>query len=84
VGRRPPRIRLPHAALLPVAVVSEAVARVTGKSTRVTLESVRMARKHMYFSSEKAVQELGYRWRPPTAAFEDALTWFREQGFLGR
>jgi dihydroflavonol-4-reductase len=83
VGRRPPRIRVPHTALVPVAVISEAVARLTGRSTRVTLESVRMARKHMYFSSEKAVQELGYRWRSPTAAFEDALTWFREQGFLG-
>jgi dihydroflavonol-4-reductase len=84
VGRRAPRIRVPHAALLPVAVISEAVARLTGKSMRVTLESVRMARKHMYFSSEKAAQELGYQWRSPSAAFEDALTWFREQGFLGR
>lgn len=84
MGRRPPRIRVPHTALLPVAVISEGVARMMGKSTRVTLESVRMARKHMYFSSEKAVQELGYRWRSPAAAFEDALTWFREQGFLGR
>ena len=84
VGRRPPRIRVPHAALLPVAVISEGVARLRGKSTRVTLESVRMARKHMYFSSEKAVQELGYHWRSPAAAFEDALRWFREQGLLGR
>ena len=83
VGRRPPRIRVPHAALLPVAVISEGVARMRGKSTRVTLESVRMARKHMYFSSEKAVQELGYHWRSPAAAFEDALRWFREQGLLG-
>ena len=83
VGRRPPRIRVPHAALLPVAVISEGVARLRGKSTRVTLESVRMARKHMYFSSEKAVQELGYHWRSPAAAFEDALRWFREQGLLG-
>jgi dihydroflavonol-4-reductase len=33
----------------------------------------------MYFSSEKAVRELGYRWRPPASAFEDALCWFREQ-----
>ena len=81
-GRKPPRIRLPHAALLPLAYVSEALARVTGRGTRVTLEGVRMARKRMYFSSEKAVRELGYSWRPPSAAFEDALLWFREQGVL--
>jgi len=36
----------------------------------------------MYFSSAKAVQDLGYRWRPPALAFEDALHWFREQGIL--
>lgn len=79
-GRSPPRIRLPHAALLPVAYASEALARLTGGGTRVTVEAVRLARKHMYFSSEKAVRELGYRWRPPLRAFEDALFWFREQG----
>jgi dihydroflavonol-4-reductase len=36
----------------------------------------------MYFTSDKAVRELGYRWRAPEAAFEDAVRWFREQGML--
>lgn len=83
-GRNPPRIRLPHAAVLPLAYASEALARATGRGPRVSVESVRMARKHMYFSSEKAVRELGYSWRPPTAAFEEAIVWFREQGILAR
>ena len=82
VGRNPPRIRLPHAAVLPIAYVSELYARLTGRPTRVTVEGVRMARKRMFFSSEKAVRELGYRWRPPSDAFTDALRWFREQGYL--
>jgi dihydroflavonol-4-reductase len=81
-GRPAPRIRLPQATLLPIALVSEAAARLTGGSARVTLESVRMARKHMYFSSAKAVRALGYRWRPPAVAFEDAIRWFREQGIV--
>jgi dihydroflavonol-4-reductase len=82
VGRTPPRIRLPYAAVLPIAYVAEAFARVTGRSGRVTLEGVRMSRKRMFFSSGKAVSELGYRWRPPLEAFEDALRWFRERGLL--
>ena len=82
VGRKAPRIRLPHAAVLPLACAAEALARITGRTTRITLEGVRMARKHMFFSSEKAVRELGYRWRAPTQAFEDAVLWFREQGYL--
>jgi dihydroflavonol-4-reductase len=81
-GRSPPRVRLPHGAVLPVAYVSELYARLTGRPTRVTVESVRMARKRMFFSSAKAAQELGYRWRPPAEAFADALRWFRTNGYL--
>jgi dihydroflavonol-4-reductase len=82
VGRSPPRIRLPHAAVLPVAYVSELHARLTGRAPRVTVEGVRMSRKRMFFSSDKAVRELGYRWRPPADAFADALRWFEESGYL--
>jgi dihydroflavonol-4-reductase len=82
VGRRAPRIRLPHAVLLPIAVIAEAFSKVSGHPTRISVESVRMSRKRMYFSSAKAERELGYRWRPPRAAFEDALTWFRANGRL--
>lgn len=82
VGRSPPRIRLPHGVVLPMAYVSELYARLTGRPTRITVEGVRMARKRMFFSSAKAVRELGYRSRPPAEAFADALRWFREQGYL--
>jgi dihydroflavonol-4-reductase len=81
-GRSPPRIRLPNAAVLPLAYAAEAMARLTGRTTRVTVEAVRMARKRMFFSSDKAVRELGYRWRARTKAFEDAVLWLREQRLL--
>jgi dihydroflavonol-4-reductase len=82
VGRTPPRVRLPYAAVLPVAYVAEAIAKLTGRAGRVTLEGVRMSRKRMFFSSAKAVRELGYGWRPPLEAFDDAVQWFREHGRL--
>jgi dihydroflavonol-4-reductase len=82
VGRKPPRVRLPYAAVLPIAFLAEAWTRVSGRSGRITLEGVRLARKRMFFSSAKAVRELGYHWRPPTEAFEDAVRWFRKQGLL--
>jgi|SRR5579875_569513 len=84
VGRPPPRIRLPHAVVLPIAYIAEGYSRVTGRPTRVTVEGVRMSRKRMFFSSEKAVRELGYRWRPAREAFADAIRWFRENGYLDR
>jgi dihydroflavonol-4-reductase len=82
VGRSPPRIRLPYAAVLPIAHLAEILAKVSGRSGRITLEGVRMSRKRMFFSSAKAARELGYSWRPPADAFEDALRWFRERGLL--
>jgi len=81
-GRSPPRIRLPNAALLPIAYAAEAVGRLTGRTTHVKVEAMRMARKRMFFSSEKAVRELGYRWRAPAKAFEDTVLWLREQELL--
>jgi len=81
-GRPPPRIRLSTSVLLPIAYAADLVARVTGAPNRITVEGVRMARKRMYFSSEKAVRDLGYAWRPVTQAFADAVVWFREQGRL--
>jgi dihydroflavonol-4-reductase len=82
VGRRPPRVRLPARALLPVAMIAEGVARLTGGTTRITVEGVRLAHKRMFFSSDKAVRELGYRFRPASEAFADALAWLRGQGLL--
>jgi dihydroflavonol-4-reductase len=82
VGRSPPRVRLPRALVLPIAYAAEAVARITGRPGRITVEAVRMAKKRMYFSSAKAARELGYHWRAPALAFADAVRWFQEQGYL--
>jgi dihydroflavonol-4-reductase len=82
-GRKPPSVRLPRAAVYPIAFVSEAIARVAGGEPRVTLDGLRMAKKHMYFSSRKAEIAFGYRARPPESAIVDALDWFRTHGFIG-
>ncbi len=81
-GRSPPRVRLPYGVVLPIAYLAEGVSRISGRSGRITLEGVRMSRKKMFFSSAKAQRELGYRWRPPLHAFEDAIRWFRDNGLL--
>jgi dihydroflavonol-4-reductase len=82
VGIRPPRLRLPHSVLFPVAVGAELAARVTGREPFLTLDGVRMSRKKMYFTSEKASREFGYRPRPGREAIADAVSWFRAIGYL--
>ena len=81
-GRRPPRLRVPHSMLFPVAFGAELAARVTGRDPFVTVDGVRMSRKKMYFTSEKASRELGYRPRPAREAIADAVGWFEVNGYL--
>jgi dihydroflavonol-4-reductase len=82
VGRQPPRLRLPRAPLYPVALAAEVIARVTGRQPQVTVDGLRMAAKHMYFSSEKAIAKLGYSARPADQAIIDALEWFRAHSYI--
>lgn len=82
VGRKPPKIRLPHGLVLPIAYLAQGVARLTGGTPIATVEEVRMARKRMFFSSEKARRDLGYAPRPARQALEDAVRWYRENGYL--
>ena len=83
-GRRPPRLRLPHNLILPVAYLLEGWSRLFGfGEPRVTVDGVRLAKKRMFFSSQRARHELGYNPRPIDAAFQDAVDWYNQNGYLG-
>jgi dihydroflavonol-4-reductase len=80
-GIRAPRIRIPYGLVYLVALASEGLAHATGRPPRVPLTGVRMARKHMYFSADKAVRELGLFQRPVEQALRDAVDWFVDYGY---
>jgi dihydroflavonol-4-reductase len=84
VGRRPPALKIPYAMILPIAAGAEMMARITGREPFTTLDGVRMSRKKMYFSSAKAVRELGYAPRPAREAIADAVGWFAANGYLAK
>ncbi|HEX3883459.1 MAG TPA: hopanoid-associated sugar epimerase [Stellaceae bacterium] len=81
-GRRPPRLRIPYGVVLPVAFFAELAARITRREPFVTLDGARMSRKKMFFSSARAMRELGYNPRPARAALADAVAWFAANGYL--
>jgi dihydroflavonol-4-reductase len=82
VGRKPPTVELPVAPLFPLAWLAELGGKLTGKEPFITLDSLRMARHHMFYTSAKAERELGYTARPYVAALEDAIAWFRGAGMI--
>ncbi len=81
VGRPAPKIRIPYAAAYAAGVVSTAWAAVTGKEPLAPLDGVKMARKKMWVSQDKAVRELGYAPGPAAGALERAVEWFRANGY---
>lgn len=84
-GQPPPRFRLPHWFVTPVAHIWEEITRLRGYGDpMLTVDSVRMARKLMYFSSEKARRELGYAPRPAVEALSDEIEWFYKHGYVER
>ena len=83
-GLKPPRIRLPHNAIMPIAWIAERWATISGKEPIATVDSVRMSKKNMYFSCNKAKEKLGYKPRPATAGLRDAIAWFVENDYCGR
>jgi dihydroflavonol-4-reductase len=82
VGHRPPRVRLPRAAVYPVAVVAQLMARMTGREPFATVDGLRLSRYRMFFDDSRARRELGYTSRPYREALRDAVNWFRQAGYL--
>lgn len=81
-GGRPPRIRLAHNLIMPLAVVAEAWARLSGAEPFATVDGLRIAKKKMFFTSAKAEAALGYKYRPATEALADAIAWFQGNNYL--
>lgn len=81
-GQASPRLRLPHWIPLAIAAVEAPIARLRGHPPRVALEAVRMSKKRMFFSSDKATRELGYAPGAVEPALQAAVSWFVERGYV--
>tara|TARA_B100001123_G_scaffold323354_1_gene363013 strand:+ start:117 stop:1109 length:993 start_codon:yes stop_codon:yes gene_type:complete len=78
-----PSICLPITPLMPLAWAMERLAYLPGMGTPLmTVDSLKMARKKMFFSSQRAIDELGYNPGTPEQALADAINWFRSAGML--
>lgn len=77
----PPTIKLPHNLILPIAWIMEHIASITKKEPKATVDSVKMSKRKMFFSSEKAKQKLGYKHRPGSEGLKDAIDWFNEHNY---
>ncbi len=78
-GRKAPTVELPYFVAWTAGVITTGLAHLTGIPPRAPLEAVRMAKKKMWVSHEKAAHELGYSPCPARSALTDAVEWFTAQ-----
>lgn len=78
-----PFFSIPPSVVLPIAYLVQAWASITKSSEPfVTVDGLQMAKQVMYYDSNKAELELGYRSRSAKEAIQDAIKWFGEHGYL--
>ena len=82
-GLKSPWLKVPYVVALATGVVDEMVTgRIRGKEPRATIDAVRMGRKKMFVSCEKAERELGWRVCPIDGALRRAVEWFFRNGYV--
>ncbi len=81
-GLKAPKFKFPYALALIAANINEVISDYITKSPpKIPLGGVKMAKYYMYFNSSKAVKELGLPQNSVKKALEDAVSWFRKNGY---
>jgi dihydroflavonol-4-reductase len=82
-GLPSPRIKLPYFFAFATGVVDEAITgRMLKREPRATVDTVRMGKKKMFASSDKAERELGWKIVAVDDALRRAVDWFRANGYV--
>jgi dihydroflavonol-4-reductase len=82
-GLPSPTIKLPYFFAFATGVIDEAfTGRLLKGEPRATIDTVRMGKKKMFASSDKAERELGWKIVPAEDALRRAVEWFRSNGYV--
>src|SRR5271155_5760606 len=82
-GLPSPTVKLPYFFAYMTGVVDEAITgRLLKREPRATIDTVRMGKKKMFASSDKAERELGWKIVPVEDALRRAVEWFRSNGYV--
>ncbi|HEV3305580.1 MAG TPA: hopanoid-associated sugar epimerase [Candidatus Sulfotelmatobacter sp.] len=82
-GLPSPKVKLPYFVAYAAGFVDQTVSgRLLGREPRATVETVRMGKKKMWASSDKAERELGWKPIPADNALRRAVEWFRANSYV--
>lgn len=81
-GVPPPRLKLPLLAVFPLAYACQALFHLTGRDPFIRVSTAKRAWCNLYYSNQKARDQLGYAPRPLRDALRDEIEWFLRNGRL--
>ena len=82
-GLPSPKVKLPYVFAFAAGVVDEAITGgILHREPRATVDTVRMGKKKMFASSDKAERELGWKIVPVEDALRRAVDWFKANGYV--
>jgi dihydroflavonol-4-reductase len=74
---KPPKRHIPYAAAVALATASETWSRITGTTSPLSVEAIRLMNARLRVNSAKAEKDLGVTFRPFNITLEDTVAWAR-------
>ena len=81
-GLPAPKLKIPHGLALGVAYAESAFSRLLGREPQIPVEGVKIAQHMMFVNTARAQKELGFQSGSVAAAFERAVRWYAENGYV--
>src|SRR5215467_10132473 len=81
-GLPAPKLKIPHGLALGVAYAETAFSRLLGREPGIPVEGVKIARHMMFVNATRAQRELGFKPGSVAAAFERAVRWYVDNGYV--
>ena len=81
-GLPAPKLKIPHGLALGVAYANTAFSRLLGREPGIPVEGVKIAQHMMFVDAKRAQKELGFKPGLVAAAFERAVRWYVDNGYV--
>jgi dihydroflavonol-4-reductase len=81
-GKRPPTTVMRWPARFLAGTFGDFAARISGNESDINSAALAMSSQFHCYSSQRAIDELGFRIRPAEESIQAAIKWFREVGFI--
>lgn len=82
LGKRGPFTYMRLPGRMVACTAGDFIGRLTGKEPPINSAAVTMATQFHWYSSERAIQELNYRFRPAEDSIRDSIEWLRSHNML--